>query len=219
MISEPAASGSRSCLNRARGPARWLAAGMAALIAAGCATSPDTGVHEYLDETSAATVTVASRGLVFARERPDLAVHARDYLTVVPIDVNRAGTHVQYFYCYVWSTIDKRRLPAGDDTPTQFELVADGRRIPLAPVTSPPRSLGLAETPVPPPSDSAHLLIAVTTRETLAFLADAGVVRAVEFRDGVGERYEPWSDGRADMAGLLQAGVKGAGATVSATRD
>lgn len=180
-----------------------LVATVLTLMAAGCATPPDTGVHAYLDETSAATVTVASRGLVFARERPDLAVHARDYLTLVPIDVNRAGVHVQYFYCYIWSTIDKRRLPAGDDEPTQFELIADGRRIPLTLVAAAPRSLGLAVSPVPPPSDTAQAIISITSRETLGFLVRAAEVRAVGLRDGLSERYELWSDGRESLAALL----------------
>jgi hypothetical protein len=179
-----------------------FAAVVATVIAAGCVTNPDGGVHEYLDEQSAATVNVASHGLVFARERPDLAVHARDYLTLVPIDVNRSGTHVQYFYCYVWSTIDKRGLPADDRAPTQFELIADGRRIPLTPVAAAPKTLGLAASPLPAPSDSAQLLITTTNRETLSFLLDAAEVRAVAVRDGLRERYELWSDGRSRGAGL-----------------
>ena len=75
-------------------------------------TAPSDGEREYLDEKTAATVTVCGAALVFARERPELAVHARDYLTLVPVDVNRAGHARQYFYGYAWSTVDKRRLQA-----------------------------------------------------------------------------------------------------------
>jgi hypothetical protein len=183
--------------------ARCLVVSMVVLVAGGCASQPPDASRQYLDERSAATVTVAPGSLVFARDRPELAVHARDYLTLVPVDVNRAGKHVMYFYGYIWSTIDKRRLPASDDRTGQFELVADGRRIPLVPVKAHPRELGLAERPVPAPSDSARLLISVTDRETLEFLAAAGEIRAVAQHDGISERYELWKDNRE----LLLAGL------------
>lgn len=159
-------------------------------------------MREYLDEESAATVTVASRALVFARSRPDLAVHARDYLTLVPLDVDRAGKHVLYFYGYVWSTIDKRDVADPGAAVRTFELVADGRRIPLAPVTSSPSDIGLVQLPVPPPADSAQVLIAATDRETLRFLAVAREVRALALQPGISERYELWTDGRASIASL-----------------
>ena len=163
---------------------RWLLAlGRLAIVATALATgacaSPPSGVtRQYLDEESAATVTVARDALVFARDRPEFAVHARDYLTVVPVDVNRMGSHAAYFYCYVWSTIDKRRSAAAGGVSAQFEVVADGQRIPLVPVNATARELGLAEPPIVAPSGSARLLIARTDRETLALLARASELPA-----------------------------------------
>lgn len=182
---------------------RNLVVAMVALAAGGCASQPPDSVRQYLDERSAATVTVAAGSLVFARDRPELAVHARDYLTLVPVDVNRGGKHVLYFYGYIWSTIDKRRLPAADDRTGQFELVADGRRIPLVAVKAGPRDLGLAQRPVPAPADSAELLIAITNRETLEFLAAAATIHAAAQHDGISDRYDLWKDNRE----LLLAGL------------
>jgi hypothetical protein len=179
-----------------------LAVAMLLLVVGACASGPPDGTRQYLDEKSAATVTVSQGSLVFARERPELAVHARDYLTLVPIDVNRMGTHVLYFYGFVWSTIDKRRSPASDEGIAQFEIVADGRRIPLVPVRATPRELGLAEAPVRAPSGSARLLIAQTDRQTLAFLAAAGAIRAAELHDGVSEPYELWSGNPRSLVAL-----------------
>jgi hypothetical protein len=136
---------------------------------------------------------------VFAHERPELAVNARDYLTLVPIDVNRMGTHVLYFYGFVWSTIDKRGSTSSDDGAAQFELVADGRRIALMPSGASPRELGLVEPPVRAPSGSARLLIARTDRETLAFITNAREVSAAELQGGVVERYELWSGSPGSM--------------------
>lgn len=178
---------------------RWLArvgrlAGVVAvLLAAGCATPESaSGEREYLDEVTAATITVGSPTLVFARERPELAVHARDYLTLVPVDVNRAGTHSQYFYGYVWSTLDKRGLAEEGAAAWRFDLVADGRRIALTPAAGEPRDVGLGEAPLPSPARSAQVLVAPTNREIQAFVAGASELRAVARHDGGAERFELW---------------------------
>lgn len=166
---------------------------VAVLLTAGCATPQfASGEREYLDEFTAATITVGSPTLVFARERPELAVHARDYLTLVPVDVNRAGIHSQYFYGYVWSTLDKRGLVEEATATWRFDLVADGRRIALTPVAGEPRDLGLGEPPLPSPARLAQVLVASTSREIQAFVAGATELRAVAMHEGGAERFELW---------------------------
>lgn len=179
--------------DRARGTRRWACLA-AATVLAGCATpAPPGGGREYLDDTTAATVTVGAPALVFARERPELAVHARDYLTLVTVDVNRSGAHARYFVGYAWSTIDRGRHGDEPPEPPRFELVADGRRIPLVHHAGSLLELGLGAPPVPPPSRSATLLVAPTSREQQEFVLAAADLRAVLQRDGTGERYELWS--------------------------
>jgi len=165
-----------------------------AVATAGCvATSPGDGAREYLDEQTAATVTVLGRPIVFAMERPELAVHARDYLTLLPIDVNRAGAHQRYYYGYAWSTLDKRRL-AGTEAPTvRYELVADGRRIRLDPLAGRPRDLGLGEAPVSPPNARAVPIIAAATAEVQNFVAAAEEVVAVAVREEGDDRFALWT--------------------------
>jgi len=184
-----------------------LAALACSLLLTACATTAEPAPRQYLDEHTAATVTVAADGLVFARARPEYAVNARDYLTVVPLDVNRGGTHLQYLYCYVWSTIDKPR--GTGETPSTFELVADGRQIPLTPVTTPVRSLGFGEVPIDPPAHNALPLISVTNREVLQFLVRAQALSVVATRDGIAERYDLWADGRAAIDEFLHGGPAG----------
>lgn len=183
--------------NHSPGHLRATAFASIALALGACAARPPDGPREYLDEISAATVTVAPGSLVFARERPELAVHARDYITVVPLDVNRAGSHALYFYVYLWSTIDKRGIEHRDTAIGGIHLLADGRRIPLVPTQATARELGLAQPPVRAPSDSAELLIVPTDRETLEFVSRAIDLGAVLRRDGGDDRYHLWS-GRGD---------------------
>lgn len=178
-----------------RRPADLLVLALAVAGLAGCATLPDDEPREYLDSRTAATITVGGPALVFARERPELAVNARDYVTLVPIDVNRAGTHTQYYYGYLWSTIDKRRADASAEAvpASRLDLVADGRRIALRPHAGPLRELGLGDEPLPPPSRSAEVLVAPTTREVQSFVADATELRAVATVSGSSEQFELWS--------------------------
>lgn len=163
-----------------------------ALLLVGCAAAPIGGQREYLDAQTAATVTVGGPALVFARERPDLAVHARDYLTLVPVDVNRSGEHAQYFVGYAWSTIDKRSLADEPAALPRFELIADGRLIPLVQYAGSLRELGLGEPPVPPPARAATLLVAPASREQQDFVLSATDVRAVLVGGSGSARYELW---------------------------
>jgi len=173
---------------------RPAASVLAVAMLSGCvASAPSSGEREYLDEQTAATVTVGSSELVFARERPELAVNARDYLTLVPVDVNRSGTHARYFVGYAWSTIDKRSRAGQPSSPPRVELIADGRRIPLAFHQGPLTELGIGEAPLPAPSRSATLLVAPASHEQQQFVADATEVRAVLLREGGSERFELWS--------------------------
>jgi len=180
---------------------RRLVAAIVALAAGACASPPSDGPRQYLDEKSAATVTVAREALVFSRDRPELAVHARDYLTLVPVDVNRMGTHAVYFYGYAWSTIDKRAAGRQDGI-ANFEIIADGKRIPLVPVNATPRELGLVEPPLRAPSASARLLVVRTDRETLALVANARELAASESIDGLSEPYVLWSGNPAELLAL-----------------
>jgi hypothetical protein len=184
-----------------------LAALACSLLLSSCATTDATAPRQYLDDHTAATVTVAAGGLVFARARPEYAVNARDYLTIGPVEVNRGGTHVQYLYCYVWSTIDKP--PGSADKPAAFQLVADGRQIPLTQVDTPVRTLGFGEIPVEPPAHNALPLISVTNREVLQFLVRAQAVGVVATRDGLSERYDLWTDGRAAIEEFLHGSPAG----------
>lgn len=187
--------------NAPRAASALALCGLLAQLSGCAATEPVAAVRDYLDEQTAATVTVAGSGLVFARSRTEYAINARDYVTVVPVDVNRTGAHQLYFYCYVWSTIDK---PNASEPADQFQLVADGRQIPLAPASATPRALGLGEQPVEPPALNARVVVAATTREVLQFLMKAKDLAVVGTRNGLTERYDLWSDQRAGIEAFLE---------------
>ena len=111
---------------------RTLRTGWLAVLLASCACAAlagDKEPQEYLDEDTAATITVVGEPLVFAYARRDLAANARDYVTLAAAAVNRAGKVSYVIIGYNWSTVDPRLRP--DPLPAAEPLVlqADDRRI------------------------------------------------------------------------------------------
>jgi len=168
-------------------------AGCATLLAAmlaGCASRAPAGPREYLDERTAATITVAGDAMIFSYDRPELGVNARDYVTLTAVDVNNSGRHATHLVGYAWSTIDKRGV---EDGASKYDIVAADRTLPLAVAPEGFRSIGVNEPPIPVPSRSALPLSAPVTREQVQFMLDTPDVRVVRTRDGVMERFEVWS--------------------------
>jgi len=175
---------------------------VASLACAGCYASRAGSLRQYQDPKTAATITVGAQTLVFARERPELAVHARDYLTLVPVDVNRSGTHRLLILIYDWSTVETA-TGARDAPVDRYSLVADGREIALFPLGGNPRDAGIAKSPVEPPSRHATAVYAAVTREALAYLVDTKELRAVRVVAGDRFSYDLWRDDRDSIGPFL----------------
>jgi len=163
----------------------------AVLITTGCASRQAAGPRVYLDEHTAATITVAGENMVFAYDRPELGVNARDYVTLTAVDVNTSGRHALHLVGFAWSTLDKRAVTEGD---SRYEIVADDRTLPLQAMPEGFRAIGLNEPPIPVPSRTAVPLAAPVTRDQLQFLRDTPDVRVLRTRSGVMERFELWRD-------------------------
>jgi hypothetical protein len=161
-------------------------------------------VREYTDESTAATVTIADTSLVFARERTDLAVNARDYLSLAPIEINRAGKRSYFWLAYVWSTIDRRAGEPFSLAQDDFVLIADGRPISLVRDSLPLRQHGVQEKPLAPPVRDATLLLFAADAEIFNFVADAGRVEARRVRDGISENLDLWRDSRKTLRAWLR---------------
>jgi len=175
--------------------ASWLL--LIALALDSCAST--VAPLEYLDNGTAATVTVAARSIVFARERPDLAAHAQDYVNITPLQVNRGGQRVLYLYCQMWSTIDRRDSQAVVPPNAAIALLADDRRTVLSAGATNVHSLGLARAPVDPPVRNAEVRVAIVDTELLRFLISADRIRVVMTIGDVHEYFALWKDERASV--------------------
>jgi hypothetical protein len=178
---------------------------------AGCATSRPSAPREYLDEETAATITVVADPVVFVREsasattlgseRPAFASEQRDYLNLYAIDVNRMGDHRQYLAVLQWlPPVDAATAVA----PPTLELRTNSATIVLQPTAEQPRRLGIAKPLADSYSSSKWWYFAVD-KQTLATLAAGQSLNAVLVAGGQRVDYVMWRDGRAQLAELTSA--------------
>lgn len=177
---------------------------LAAILVTCVARAADDLVREYVDEVTAVSITVPVDAFVFARERTDLAVNARDYVTLTALEVNRTGRRSYFWSGYVWSTIDRRdRRPVLAPT-DELVLLADGRPITLRADQKSLRDHGVGQPPTRAPVRTAVAVLFATTPEEIAYVARADELRIRVAQDEDGEPFLLWKDARAGLNELVQ---------------
>jgi hypothetical protein len=179
-----------------------LISGLTSLLAA-CTSLPTTHApQEYLDERSGATITIAAKPLVFASIRTERAANLRDYLTLVPASVNRAGSIEYVWIVYAWSTLDP--LSAGKAETESLVITAVQRRIALLPVAVTAAAAGIALPARGPPGVSSTSHVYGADLETMGLMATARGVRLQVGNSDAAPYYELWEDGRASLAEFVR---------------
>ena len=183
--------------------AGWALPCIALLAAAGAGAARDP-VREYVDQTTAVSVTVTDDALIFARERTDLAANARDYITFAPLEINRSGSRSYFWLAYIWSTIDRRNgeplLAQGDE----LVLLADGRPIRLLADAGPLQDHGVVQQPIPAPKRDALALLFSADTESIAYAARATDLHIELLHDGTGEPFTLWKGARESLLAFAE---------------
>ena len=178
----------------------------------GCiATAEMDAPTEYLDNETAATVLVAARPLVFARDRPELAVHMRDYVTMAAAAVDRSGNTDYVLITYFWTTLDahgregESSLLEGADPKThELIIVADDRRITLKSAAVSARDMGIGEAIHSPPSRAAVQVLYRVDLATLRFVAAAHHLALLQDANDPTLGFQLWSDRRPALNELVR---------------
>jgi hypothetical protein len=176
-----------------------------ALIAlSACAGPPKRASHEILDEQTGNTLLIAAQPLVFARERTDVAAHARDYATLVAVEVDHSGKYDEYLLLYRWSTVDRRMSPPPDPSQAKLRIVAEGRAIDLTPLEQVPVGLTRQrELHVPNHGDVvAHAYLVDVP--TLRFIAASRELIVYMPQETLDIPFGLWEDGRKSLGRFLQ---------------
>ena len=168
-----------------------------------CANLPPAA-HEILDEQSASTMLVATKPLVFARERSDVAAHARDYATLVAVEVDRSGDYGEYLLLYRWSTVDRRMAAAPATDAGALRLIADGRVIDFKPLEQLPVSLRQRRAlHVPDHGDVIPRAYRFDVA-TLHFIAASREVIVRMPQEPLDTPFRLWEDGRRSLTQFLR---------------
>jgi hypothetical protein len=164
----------------------------------------DKEPREYLDEDTAATITVVGEPLVFAFARRDLAANARDYVTLAAAAVNRSGKISYVLIGYNWSTVDPRLrrdpLPAAEP----LALQADDRRIELKLQGHSAHEAGIGVPVHAPPGVTSPPNVYGIDLATLRFLSEARRLSVQVDTEGTTFNYELWEDQRAALRRFVQ---------------
>jgi hypothetical protein len=175
---------------------------MAAL--ASCTARPPRASHEIFDERTASTFLVAGAPLVFARTRSDVAAHARDYATLVPVEIDTSGDYGQYLILYRWSTVDPRMSPPPDPAAGDLRIIADGRVIDVKPMDSVPLGLDKRrELLVPNHGDVVPRAYKFDVA-TLDFIASSRAIALRMPQEALDMPFTLWEDGRGALKQFLK---------------
>lgn len=171
-----------------------------ALSLFGCTTERVSEPREYLDERTAATITVVRDPWIFSREAVRTASgQARDFLQLYAIDVNRMGEHNQYLAAL-------HSLPASSaadaSVPPTLKLEASEWSLRLEATTAQPRDIGLARPVADTYALDATWSYFPVDKQTLASIANASDLEVEILWEGERTAYVLWRDGRAELSEL-----------------
>jgi hypothetical protein len=166
-------------------------------LIAGCASGGLRPV-EFLDEHTAASVTVVAKPLAFAHPRTSNSANVTEFVSITAVAVNRDGKRDYLLVTHVWSTAGPNRA---DQSGRSVVLISDDRRIGFDDTQSTLLDYGVS-VPVQAAAGIAPVSAATPTDlATLQFIAAAHSL-AVESSGAV--PYALFEDGRASLARFVE---------------
>ena len=88
-------------------------------------------VEQKLDSVTGVTVTRSTAPIVLYRDNSAHAAHARDYVYMGPVEINRMGANSYYLWLGIWSTMQHENRSAQRDGFDTVIIYADGEPLPL----------------------------------------------------------------------------------------
>jgi hypothetical protein len=173
---------------------------IAASLVAACASDPPT-IRESLDERTGVTFRRLDKPLILFSDNSALAAHARDYVYIGPVSINRMGRYNYYLWMGIWSTVASADPGGVHDSFESVVLYVDGEPLPLEAAGWTPDALGLSGSAYVRPVASATDAYYPVTLDQIRMLANADdiVLRTSGFE---GRSYQPWDRQQSTLAAL-----------------
>jgi hypothetical protein len=169
----------------------------------GCTQTRSTDSLEIYDEQTGNTLSVVRAPLIFARDRTDVAAHARDYVTLAAVEVDHSGEYREYLLVYRWSTVDRRMSAPPDPQAGQLEILTDGRAIHLTAMEELPISVSRPELHAP---RHAHPVIHAYRIDvaTLRYIARSRELTVRLPQEELATPFKIWNDGRTALGQFVK---------------
>ena len=156
----------------------WISVAGTVVIAGFLASCSSGGplVEQKLDSVTGVTVTRSTAPVVLYRDNSAHAAHARDYVYLGPVEVNRMGTNSYYLWLGIWSTMrDEARSPERDGFESVI-LYADGEPLPLEFAGWTLDAIGVSEPVYVKPVASAADAYYRVTVDQVRLIAESGEI-------------------------------------------
>ncbi len=163
-----------------------------ALVLSSCASN-SSAVVESLDPMTGVTVTRAASPLVFYRENSASAAHARDFVYVGPVLVNRMGQYDFYLWMGIWSTMRESDPSRQRDGFESIVIYTDGEPLQLELRGWTLNSIGVSEPVYMKPVSSAADAFYAVTQDQIRLIAEADDIR-LRTASVRSQRYELWEN-------------------------
>jgi hypothetical protein len=160
--------------------------------------------HEIFDEQSGNTLLAAAKPILFARDRTDVAAHARDYATLVVVEVDHSGEYSNYLLLYRWSTVDPRMSAPPAPQAGELKILADGRVIDLAPLERLPINLTQQRDLHLPDHGKPVTHAYAVDAAMLHFIATSREISVQLPQEKLDTPFTMWEDGRPSLAQFLR---------------
>ncbi len=150
------------------------------LLGSGC-VSTSILLEEKLDMGTGVTVTHATAPIVLYHDNSSYAAHARDYVYLGPVEINRMGDYSYYLWLGIWSTISDAERSFQRDGFESVTLYVDGEPLQLELVGWTLESIGVSEPVYVKPVASAADAYYRVTIDQIRLIANA---REIELHAG-----------------------------------
>ena len=170
---------------------RFLVAGILISVI-GCSSSGSL-IAQKLDPLTAVTITYSKSPLIFYHDQSGRAAHARDYVHMAPLEVNRGGTYRYFVWLGIWNTLQDRQTGGPRDGFESIVVIADGkpRVLELGGWTA--ASVGASEPIYLKPVASSSDAYYEVTADYIRLLARSKDIR-IQSTGPRGTSYEPWDN-------------------------
>src|SRR5688572_9473326 len=165
---------------------------LAILIFAGCATTKSVTPREYLDEQTAATITVVADPWIFTRKN---APPQLDFFNLYAIDVNRMGDHKKYFVVvHYWPGAEMLA------TPPTLILNSGSQELKLQAAPEDARKLGLVQPLDKSAPSTAKSWFYPVDKAGLQSIAQTRQLAAALSTEKSTSDYAVWRDGSSELS-------------------